>query len=178
MNNRPPIGNQTEPQLRLYLAGPLFSEAERAFNAKLKSDLSPFFSVYLPQEDGGLMVEMIKGGMSPQTAARRVFTMDIDALEECDVLLIILDGRAVDEGASFELGFAFARGKACFGLRTDPRQLLAEGNNPMIESPLRQVFTDSAELTAWAQEYVLKKAIPVRSGLKSRSPFRGPVDAR
>ncbi len=145
-----------DENLRLYLAGPLFSAAEREFNKNLKSMLSPFFSVYLPQEDGGLMVEMIEKGMHPQRAAQCVFTMDVNAIDECDVLLIILDGRAVDEGASFELGFAFARGKECFGLRTDPRQLLATGNNPMIESPLRHIFEDVDSLISWAKEYGLR----------------------
>lgn len=152
---------------RLYLAGPLFSASERMFNVELKRILSPYFSVFLPQEDGGLMAEMIKDGMSPQVAARHVFAMDIDAIEECEVLLIILDGRAVDEGASFELGFAFARDKACFGLRTDSRQLLPEGNNPMIESPLRQVFCDMPTLIAWAKEYTADNTAPARPRRKS-----------
>lgn len=163
---------------RLYLAGPLFSSAEKMFNVKLKRLLSSYFSVYLPQEDGGLMVEMIKGGVLPQVAARRVFAMDIDALEECDVFLIILDGRSVDEGASFELGFAFARGKACFGLRTDPRQLLAEGHNPMIESPVRQVFGDLPTLIAWAKEYAAENAAPARPKRTSDIFSKAFIDAK
>lgn len=156
---------------RLYLAGPLFSTSEKMFNAELKRILSPYFSVYLPQEDGGLMVEMIKDGVSPQVAAHRVFTMDIDAIEKCEILLIILDGRAVDEGASFELGFAFARGKECFGLRTDSRQLLPEGNNPMIESSLRQVFGDLPTLIAWARGYAMGNTASARPCRKSSILF-------
>jgi nucleoside 2-deoxyribosyltransferase len=138
-------------RLEIYIAGPLFSEAERRFNLELKRLLSPYFNVYLPQEDGGLMVNMIADGVPPKEAARRVFVADVDAMEACDTLLIILDGRAVDEGAAFELGFAFARGKHCVGLRTDPRQLLATGNNPMIESPIREMFLSVEDLLAWAR---------------------------
>lgn len=136
---------------RIYIAGPLFSKAERDFNNRLKQMLAPYLSVYLPQEDGGLMVNMIAEGMPPKEAAQRVFVTDVDAIETCDILLIVLDGRAVDEGAAYELGFAFARGKHCVAIRTDPRQLLATGNNPMIESSLRQTFASMEDLVAWAQ---------------------------
>jgi nucleoside 2-deoxyribosyltransferase len=36
----------------LYLAGPLFTEAERSFNETLRDILSEFFDVFLPQEAG------------------------------------------------------------------------------------------------------------------------------
>lgn len=138
---------------KLYIAGPLFSEAELEFNRKIRDLLYDHFEVYLPQEDGGLLFDMVGEGVPVEEATKSVFLMDVDALENCDVFLIILDGRAVDEGAAFELGFAFARGKACFGLRTDPRQLLATGNNPMIETPLKEVFADTLSLRKWAQSF-------------------------
>jgi nucleoside 2-deoxyribosyltransferase len=138
---------------RIYIAAPLFSVAEREFNRRVKELLSPYFSVYLPQEDGGLYVEMVAEGVPVKEAANRVFSTDVEALESCDFVLIILDGRTVDEGAAFELGFAFARDKPCLGLRTDPRQLLAIGNNPMIESAMNQVFADTASLLRWARSF-------------------------
>lgn len=146
----------------IYIAAPLFSAAEREFNKRVKQLLTPYFRVYLPQEDGGLMVNMIAAGISPQEAAQRVFVTDVYALETCDILLIVLDGRSVDEGAAFELGFAFARGKQCVALRTDPRQLLATGNNPMIESPIRQTFTSLDALLAWARK-TTEENVPTKS---------------
>lgn len=137
---------------RIYIAAPLFSEAEREFNKRVKHLLLPYFGVYLPQEDGGLMVDMIAAGISPQDAAQHVFQTDVNALETCNIMLIILDGRSIDEGAAFELGFAFARGKQCVALRTDPRQLLATGNNPMIESAVCQTFTSLDTLLEWANK--------------------------
>ncbi len=141
---------------RLYLAGPLFSEAEIDFNHRLKKLLLPFFDVYLPQEDGGLMVDMIAQGTKPIVAAAEVFATDVAAIEGCDVLLIVLDGRSIDEGAAFELGFAFAQGKPCYGLKTDPRQLLVTGNNPMIDCALRMVFSNVDALLAWARSLGLE----------------------
>lgn len=153
--------NLTKP--RMYLAGPLFSLAERTFNHDLKRLLTSYFDVYLPQEDGGLMLDMIREGMHPKFAAQKVFDGDIKAMEECDIFLMILDGRTVDEGASFELGFAYANRKPCFGLKTDPRQLLVVGNNPMIDCPLERIFQDIDELIDWAQSFVRQEESLKRS---------------
>lgn len=38
---------------KIYLAGPLFSDAERTFNVMLASSLENWVDVYLPQRDGG-----------------------------------------------------------------------------------------------------------------------------
>lgn len=138
---------------KLYLAAPLFSYAERRFNVELKGILQPHFDVYLPQEDGGLVVEMVAAGISVQQAYHRVFDQDVKAVLDCDVLLIVLDGRTVDEGAAFELGLAFGARKACFGLQTDPRRLLRMGNNPMVSTPLVEVFATVEALRVWAGDY-------------------------
>lgn len=139
-------------KLNVYLAGPLFSEAERKFNHGLKQVLTQYFHVYLPQEDGGLLVEMVKEGVPPELAARKVFDGDMRAIGSCDMFLIILDGRTVDEGAAFELGVAYTMGKPCYGLKTGPRQLLATGNNPMIDRPLQRIFQSAGELADWARQ--------------------------
>ena len=55
--------NNVNTRKKIYVAGPLFSEAERTFNSKLKEQLGEFIDVYLPQEDGGLLVGMISQGM-------------------------------------------------------------------------------------------------------------------
>lgn len=146
--------------VKLYLAGPLFSDAEKSFNQNLKKLLTPHFDVYLPQEDGGLLVDMIKKGMHPRLAVQKVFTGDIKAIKNCDMLLIILDGRTIDEGAAFELGFAYALGKPCYGLKTGPRQLLATGNNPMIDCPLECIFKSADELLSWANQLMQKSIVP------------------
>jgi len=82
-----------------------------------------------------------------------VFLGDISAIRRADVLLAILDGRAVDEGTAFEVGFAYAIDKPCYGLQTDPRRLLPQGNNPMISQSLKCVFADLEELRAWSVAY-------------------------
>ena len=144
-------------KMRVYVAGPLFSTAEHEFNRKLKKLLEPYFEVYLPQDDGGLMVDMIESGIAPLLAARNVFDLDVRAIQDCDVMLVILDGRSVDEGAAFELGFAYALGKPCYAIKTDPRQLLPHGNNPMVDCALIDVFDRLPAVLAWAREFVQRE---------------------
>jgi len=139
---------------RLYFAAPLFSDAERRFNEELVAELRLFFDVYLPQQDGGLLVNMVANGVQPKAAANVVFNLDVIEVKKCTVLLIILDGRTVDEGAAFELGYAYALGKRCIGLQTDPRRMILAANNPMIDCALEHVFTNVSALLAWARAAV------------------------
>jgi nucleoside 2-deoxyribosyltransferase len=105
--------------------------------------------VYLPQEDGALLVELVANGMPVGEAKNAIFARDLQAIERCDILLILMDGRVIDEGACFELGYAYSRGKVCIGLKTDVRSLLPIGDNPMVECALRGTFRDIYEISEW-----------------------------
>jgi nucleoside 2-deoxyribosyltransferase len=111
--------------------------------------LSLFCDVYLPQEDGALLVDLVANGMPVKEAKNLIFEGDLQAIDRCDILLLVMDGRVIDEGASFELGYAFCRGKICIGLKTDVRSLLTIGDNPMIECALRKIFDDIGEVSEW-----------------------------
>jgi len=136
----------------VYLAAPLFSFSERQWNISLRNMLSDFCDVYLPQEDGALLVDLVADGMPVQEAKNTIFARDIEAIERCDILLLVMDGRVIDEGASFELGYAYSRGKICIGLKTDVRSLLSIGDNPMVECGLREIFRDMQEVSKWIRE--------------------------
>jgi nucleoside 2-deoxyribosyltransferase len=133
----------------VYLASPLFSTTERQWNTSLREQLSEFCDVYLPQEDGALLVDLVANGMPVQEAKSAIFARDIEAIERCDILVLVMDGRVIDEGASFELGYAYSRGKICIGLKTDVRSLLSIGDNPMIECALRGVFREMQDISDW-----------------------------
>lgn len=139
----------------VYLAGPLFSEAERSFNVRLTEMLEVLTKVYLPQRDGGLMSEMVATGIPCHVAACRVFRRDMDAIKNADYLIAILDGRAIDEGVAFELGIAFSQAKRCVGLQTDSRRLAIWGNNPMITGALEAVFLSVDDLIKWIRTSVV-----------------------
>jgi len=137
-------------KLTLYLAAPLFSKSELDYNFKLAAKLQKYFNIFLPQRDGGLMLQYIKSGMSVQEASRVVFDIDIDAIDKSDVVLAILDGRTVDEGVAVEVGYAYAKKIPCIGFQTDPRRLLPVGNNPMVTNVLEVIFQDEKSLLSWA----------------------------
>ena len=135
----------------IYLAGPLFSLSEKMENDRLCRALERWCDVFLPQRDGELVPHLIQQGLSGQDAYRVVFERDVTVLRTCDALVINLDGRVVDEGAAFELGFAHALGKHCVGYRTDVRVLLPWGLNPMVTVPLSEIFTCIETLETWAK---------------------------
>ncbi|NOZ76650.1 MAG: nucleoside 2-deoxyribosyltransferase, partial [Euryarchaeota archaeon] len=68
--------------MKIYLAAPLFSKAERAYNEEIKAALQEEgFDVFLPQEE----CEGPDG----------VFRCCIEHLEACDAVLAVLDGPQV-----------------------------------------------------------------------------------
>jgi nucleoside 2-deoxyribosyltransferase len=112
----------------IYLAAPLFSEAECDFNRKLKNELHSLgFKVFLPQEDSNNVHDKINRQMI-------IFNKNLAGIENSDILVSIIDGADVDSGTAWEIGYAFAKGKPVIGLRTDFRSLGIEGTvNLMIE---------------------------------------------
>jgi nucleoside 2-deoxyribosyltransferase len=122
----------------IYIAGPLFSESEREFNEKLERFLSDLgHETFLPQRDGHELATLKDTEMDWTEASDRIFKVDIDALDRSDIVVFVMDGRVPDEGACVEIGYAFARGKECIGLKTDPRALMDDIDNPMITGALK-----------------------------------------
>jgi nucleoside 2-deoxyribosyltransferase len=112
----------------VYLAAPLFSEAECDFNRKLKIELHSLgFKVFLPQEDSN--------NVHDKTDRQKIiFDKNLKGIERSDILVAVIDGADVDSGTAWEIGYAFAKGKPVIGLRTDFRTLGIEGTvNLMIE---------------------------------------------
>lgn len=120
--------------MQVYLAAPLFSEAERDFNRKVAGKLREAgFDVWMPQES--LFVK--EGSLEEK---RRIYEVDITALRKCDVVVAVLDGVDVDCGVAFEIGYAVALGKPVVGLKTDHRIFSrVEDINLILEVPLRVI---------------------------------------
>jgi len=101
---------------KIYLAGPLFTEAETDFNLKLHNFLEEhLYDVYLPQEVGDT------SNTRHREEHARIFEMHLAALEECDIIVSVIDGADADSGTSWEMGYGFAKGKTIISLRTDFR---------------------------------------------------------
>jgi hypothetical protein len=87
----------------IYLAGPLFSEAERRFNLELTYRLEAIgFEVFLPQRDGVERDRPPYDAMTPVERRRAMFEFDRGRILDADVFLFVLDGRVPDEEAPAE----------------------------------------------------------------------------
>ncbi|GAC1319833.1 MAG: nucleoside 2-deoxyribosyltransferase [Isosphaeraceae bacterium] len=99
--------------MRIYFAGPLFTQAEREWNRALADSLIVAgHSVFLPQEE-------IKDLESLDAEA--IFQLDVDGVRSSDAILAILDGADPDSGTCFECGLAFALRLPILVVRTDFR---------------------------------------------------------
>ena len=129
--------------MKVFLAAPLFSEAERDFNSKVAKRLrDKGFQVWLAQES-----PFIHKGTSKEK--EKIYEEDISVLKACDVVVAILDGVEVNSGVAFEMGYAVALGKPVIGLKTDHRAFSKlEHVNLMLEVPLMKLcFTLEEVLT-------------------------------
>ncbi|MDO6675876.1 nucleoside 2-deoxyribosyltransferase [Tenacibaculum sp. 1B UA] len=132
---------------KVYFAGPLFNEAERAFNQNLTSKIENIgFTVFLPQRDGAELDKPPFDGMTQTERNKAIFNLDIKQILNCDIFLFVLDGRVPDEGACFELGIAYSNKKHIIGLHTDMRASFIDSKlNAMIEGSFDKIFTSKQE---------------------------------
>ena len=95
--------------MKLYLAGPLFSAAERDWNAALAGRLrAAGHEVFLPQEQ------------EQSRDAARIFATDVGGIDWADALVAIVDGPDPDSGTAWECGYAFGK-RPVVQVRTDSR---------------------------------------------------------
>lgn len=136
----------------LYLAAPLFTPEERQFNQYLAARLERKYRVFLPQRDGRLIPGRALGKKPYARLAKQVFEMDIEALGKSQTVFAVLNGRTVDEGVSFELGFGYAHGIELVGYWTDSRVLLPTGMNPMLSGGLDVLIRGEGDFKNWLRK--------------------------
>ena len=86
--------------MRIYLAGPLFTSAEQAFNLELASNLMELgHDVFLPQRDCPPMDQKGPNGIAEAC---------LQGIRSADAVVAILDGPDADSGTCVELGYAHA----------------------------------------------------------------------
>ncbi len=111
--------------MKIYQAGPLFSDAERAWHAAFKARLEAAgYDVLWP---GDLFAA------GEKIAAKQIMETNRNALLSCDAVVALLDGPQVDDGTAWEIGYACAMGMPVIGLRTDFR-LCADSGGGLINA--------------------------------------------
>lgn len=104
---------------RIYVAGPLFNTHERMYLEQITAALEAAgFQTFLPHRDAGIL-----GDLSDVRERQRLFRSDMSALDGCDIVVALLTGADHDSGTCGELGYAYAKGKPCFGISDDVRRM-------------------------------------------------------
>jgi nucleoside 2-deoxyribosyltransferase len=132
--------------MRLYFAGPLFTQAERSWNHAIAVALAAQgHAVFLPQVE-------VQGLTGPDAAA--IFALDLRGIDSAEAVVAILDGADPDSGTSFECGLAYALGIPIVAVRTDfrgggdalPGQALSTINLMLSQAATRIVHLDDPAL--------------------------------
>jgi len=126
----------------IYIAAPLFSEMERDYIDKIvdiiskKLNLNQQNDFFIPHRN------------NEYTWESKIYQTNIENLNQCDMMIAILDGKDVDSGTAFEIGYFTSQDKPIFGLLTDKRSYNEDGNlnlklNIMILESLNLHISDN-----------------------------------
>jgi len=167
---RPPLTGRVEDtggtNVRVYFAGPLFSEAERdwirsairrieslAAGAGIELDVTfPYDLVTVEEID-----------LLGEQAKHEIFNRCRLHLHEADMVIALLDGTQVDDGTAWEIGYFYrmkADGARIIGIRTDFRNAGEGGNsivNAMIECSCDRIVRSLEELLAVLADFLGEK---------------------
>lgn len=120
--------------MRIYLAGPLFSFAEREWIDRLAGFLrtNADEQVFVPHEE-------CNNGMRPE----EIFRTCKKGVDQADVLIAIMDGADADSGTCWEAGYAYAKNKIVIGVRTDFRLCEVHHVNIMLHYGLTSLIEET-----------------------------------
>jgi nucleoside 2-deoxyribosyltransferase len=108
--------------MKVYIAGPLFTEGERWFLEKIDGICAQRnLKTFLPHRD-----------VDESRSCQEIFEQDLKELKSADTVIAVLDGLDVDSGTAFEIGVASTLGKYIIGIKTDFRAMAyANRANPL-----------------------------------------------
>jgi nucleoside 2-deoxyribosyltransferase len=141
--------------MKIYLAGPLFTEAERDWIRKIKVQIEELAESHGKPVNVIWPYELITQSEIDQLgnqAKLEIFSRCKSHLDDADMLLALLDGSQVDDGTAWEIGYFFAKKRPeqkIIGIRTDFRRAgESEGAvvNVMIECACDWVVRSREEL--------------------------------
>lgn len=100
----------------VYVAGPLFSPAERRYLEEITNQLEDLgFKTYLPHRDAGLAINI------KEIEKKLIFKKNLEEINKANMMVVILNGLDVDSGTAFEMGCCFMQRKPIYGLVEDIR---------------------------------------------------------
>lgn len=116
-------------KINLYFAAPLFSQADLIYNEIVFESIMELgnFTGYLPQANGDI------NDKNAYASSIDILEGDLEHVDNCDIMVALIDGASIDAGVAAEIGYAYANGIPIYGLYTDSRQLGAT-NKDKIEA--------------------------------------------
>lgn len=115
----------------VYIAAPLFSNAERYWNLKLADYLTENgISVFLPQSQ------------CSNIESWHIYDTCKNGIEQSRLVIAILDGSDADSGVSWECGYANGIGIKTIGVRTDFRKCELSNVNIMLHHSVDRLVSD------------------------------------
>jgi len=131
--------------VNIYLAGPLFTMAEREWNLRFAEALAANIdqshepNVFLPQIDCGDCFQQDDPGAA-------VFRRCCEMIRNCQAVVAILDGADADAGTAYEIAYTKnATIAIVIGVRTDTRPGQEKGVNYMLSQGCDEVVVASAD---------------------------------
>ncbi len=114
--------------MKIYLAGPLFTEAERDWLRNLKEEIEELaesqgkqVNVIWPYE----LATQFEIESLGNKAKLEIFSRCKSHLDTADIIIALLDGPQVDDGTAWEMGYFYAKRRPeqkIIGIRTDFRR--------------------------------------------------------
>ena len=132
---------RTDKDIKIYCAGPLFNDKEKEEMTEIATALEESgFSVFLPHRDGFEFADLLgilkTIGITEAKANRllykAIFTLDVYQVLDSDGLILNINGRVPDEGATVEAGIAWNAGKRVIIYKNDVRSLINGNDNPLL----------------------------------------------
>jgi len=142
--------------MKIYLAGPIFSEAERSWRRNLNAAVEELaqskaknIKVIFPYD----LIGQDEVASLGAKAKDKIFEACRSSLDTADVLVALLDGSQVDDGTAWEIGYFYAKtqGKTSpiIGIRTDFRRAGESEHskvNAMIDASCDRIVSSVQEL--------------------------------
>lgn len=126
---------------KIYCAGPLFNDKEKEEMAEIAAVLEESgFRVFLPHRDGFEFAHLsnvlrdigISENKANKLLNKAIFTLDVYQVLDSHGLILNINGRVPDEGATVEAGIAWNAGKCVVIYKNDARTLINGSDNPLL----------------------------------------------
>jgi nucleoside 2-deoxyribosyltransferase len=140
--------------MKVYFASPLFSAAERAWNAEIVAELrAAGHEVFLPQEQ------------EPGKDAAGIFAADVGGIDWAAALVAIMDGPDPDSGTAWECGYAYGK-KPVILVRTDIRG--NAGRSGPYNAMLAGSATDRLDLPGAAKPDLIRAVLQALANVEEK----------